>query len=164
MTAASEWVRAVAGAALVCAAASVLAPKGCVKGVLKLLCGIVLLLVVLKPLTKFDSAQLSLAMTDYRARAAEIAGDAQETQNALDRRFIEQKFSAYILDKAKALGLSGITAEVKVKWGEDCWYPYAAKLTGAPPLREKTLLENEIEAELGIPKERQYWNGNEDKK
>ena len=160
MTGASEWVRAVAGAALVCAAASVLAPKGPVKGVLKLLCGIVLLLVVIKPLAKTDPAQLSLDMSAYRARAAEIAGDAQETQNALDRRFIERKFSAYILDKAKALGLTGIAAEVTVKWGEDCWYPYAAQLTGAPPQREKTLLENEIERALGIPKERLYWNGN----
>ena len=164
MTAASEWVRAVAGAALICAAASVLAPKGPAKGVLKLLCGIVLLLIVIKPVAKTDPAQLSLDMSNYRERAAEIAGDAQETQNALDRRFIEQKFSAYILDKAKSLGLSDITAEVTVKWGEDCWYPYAAKLTNKPPQREKSLLENEIEYELGIPKERLYWNGNEDKK
>lgn len=163
MTAVSEWVRAIAGAALICAAASVLTPKGGVKGVVKLLCGIVLLLMVLKPLLKTDPAQLSLDMANYRARAAEIANGAQESGDALDRRFIEQKFSAYILDKAKALGLAGITAEVTVKWGEGCWYPYAAKLGGAPPQREKTLLENEIEYELGIPKERLYWNENEEK-
>ncbi len=161
--AAAAWVRAIAGAALVCAAALVVTPKGSVKGVLKLLCGVVLLLVVIKPVLKLDPARLSLDMADYRERASEIAGNAQENQNELDRRFIEQKFAAYILDKAKALGLRDVTAEVTVKWGEDCWYPYAAKLTGQPPQRERTLLENAIEYDLGIPKERQYWNGNERK-
>ena len=161
MTAASEWVRAIAGASMLCAAALVLTPKGNVKDVLRLLCGIVLLLTVIKPLAGFDPARLSLDMADYREHAAEIAGDAQETQNALDRRFIERQLAAYILDKAKALGLTDVTAEVRVKWGEDCWYPYAVCLTGQPPQREKTLLENTIEYDLGIPKERQCWNGNE---
>ncbi|MGI5978480.1 MAG: hypothetical protein ACOX66_03160 [Oscillospiraceae bacterium] len=164
MTAASEWVRAIAGAALVCAAAMAVTPKGSVKGVLKLLCGVVLLLTVIKPLTKLDAGKLSLDMADYRTRASEIAGNAQETQNALDRRFIEQKFSAYILDKAKDLGLTDVTTEVTVKWGEGCWYPYAVSLTGQAPQREKRLLENAVEYDLGIPKERQYWNGNDETK
>ena len=62
MTAASEWVRAIAGASMLCAAALVLTPKGSVKNVLRLLCGIVLLLTVIKPLAGFDPARLSLDM------------------------------------------------------------------------------------------------------
>lgn len=155
------WVRSIAGAALVCAAASVLTPQGRVKGILKLLCGVVLLLVVIQPLKKTDEAQLSLDMAYYRAKANSIAGDAEKSSDALDRRFIEGKLGAYILDKAKDLGLQGITASVTVKWGEGCWYPYSVKLSGEAPARGRVLLENAIEYELGIPKERQYWDGNE---
>lgn len=163
MTGAAVWVRSIAGAALVCAAASVLTPKGKVKEITKLLCGVILLLVVIQPLTKTDSAQFSLDMAEYRDKAALIAGDAEKTSDALDRRFIERKLNAYILDKAKDLGLSNVTAAVTVRWGEGCWYPYEARLSGNATAREKELLENAIEYELGIPKERQYWDGNENK-
>lgn len=160
---AGEWVRGIAGAALVCAAAMVLTPKGRVKNVLKFICGIVLLCSMLNPIIKRNFQFLSMDMSQYRIKADEIAQDAQQSQNNLSRTIIENKLKAYILDKAKSLDAEIQDVSVSVKWGDEgCWYPYEARLRCNIPQKEMNLISNAIESELGIPKERQYWSGYEE--
>jgi len=159
---AQEWVRAIAGAALICAAASALTPKGKVKGILKLVCGIVLIMAMINPLLDGTLPELSLDLSAYRQKADEIIGEAEEKENGLSRRIIEGEMEAYILDKARSLGATLESVEVAVKWGDEgCWYPHEVTITAELPPREKSLISNSIEAELGIPGERQYWSGNE---
>jgi hypothetical protein len=155
---AREWIRAIAGAALICAAASALTHRGRVKSVMKLVCGIVLVLATVNPLLGQRLPGLSLDMSEYRKRAEEILGEAAEKENGLSRSIIEEGLEAYILDKAKSLDTEIQSAEVLAKWGDaGCWYPYEVYITAKIPPREKDLLSNSIEAELGVPGERQYW-------
>ena len=162
---AGEWVRAIAGAALICAAAIALPPKGRVKGVLKFVCGLVLLSAILSPLLKKDFTLYSMDMSAYRSHAEEITQSTQENQNKLSRTIIEGKLEAYILDKAQSLNVALESAQVTMKWGDEgCWYPYEATLTGNIPQRKKNLLSNAIEAELGIPEENQYWSSYENER
>ena len=159
---AGEWVRAIAGAALICAAATALTPKGKVKNVLKPICGIVLIIAMINPIVKQDLPAMSLDISDYRKRADEIIGSSEEKQNNLSRTIIENELEAYILDKAKSLNAKIQSVSVSVKWGDEgCWYPNEVYLTANIPQREMNLISNAIEAELGIPKERQYWSGYE---
>lgn len=159
---AGSWVRAIAGAALICAAAGALTPKGRVKGVLKMVCGLVLILSILQPLVGSDLGSMSLDISEYRRQAEEITGSAAQKENGLSRAIIEEELNAYILDKAAGLQIPLQAVSVVMKWGEgDCWYPHEVSLTGVLPLREKERLTAEIEAELGIPRERQYWSEHE---
>jgi len=159
---AGSWIRAIAGAALVCAAASALTPRGKVKSVQKLICGIVLIIAVINPLMRKDLPGLSLDMSEYRERSDKIVQNAESKENRLSRTIIENELDAYILDKAKSLGSPLTGAKVAMRWSEDdCWYPYEVTLTGPLAQREKELVSGTVEAELGIPKSRQHWSDHE---
>lgn len=159
---AGEWVRGIAGAALICAAATALTPRGKVKNVLKLLCGIVLIIAMINPILKQDFLNMSMDMSEYRKQADEIIGKSKENENSLSRTIIEDELETYILDKAKSLNVELKSVEVTVKWGDEgCWYPYEVSLKADIPEREKYLISNSIEAELGVPSERQYWSSYE---
>lgn len=159
---AQEWVRAVAGAALICAAAMALTPRGKVKNVLKLICGIVLIMAMISPFLGKELPNMSMDLSEYRKKADEIIGQAQEKENGLSRTIIEDEMETYILDKAKSLNVQLESAEVSVKWGDEgCWYPYEVRVTADIPQRERNQLSSNIEAELGVPNERQYWSSND---
>ena len=99
----------------------------------------------------------SLSLSKYRDRVAELSGELEDTRQRLNRTYIEEQSAAYILDEAQALGAEG-RAEVRARWRDNSWVPWEAslELTGGTDVREK--LKNRIEAELGIPKERQSWH------
>jgi len=159
---AGEWVRAIAGAALICAAATALTPKGKVKNILKFVCGIVIICAIINPLLNKNFSFLSMDMSQYSQEADEILKNAEESKSNLSRTIIEDKLEAYILDKAKSLNAEIQSVSVSVKWGDEgCWYPDEVYLSADIPQREMSLISNAIEAELGIPKERQYWSGYE---
>ena len=159
---AGSWVRAIAGAALICAVAFALTPKGKVKSILKLICGIVLICAIVNPVINKNLPDMSMDMSKYREQADEITNNAKDTKNSLSRTIIEDKLKAYILDKAKSYNAQLDSVSVSVKWGDDeCWYPYEVSLTASIGEKEKQLISNAIEADLGIPKERQYWSDNE---
>ncbi len=159
---AGEWVRGIAGAALICAAATALTPKGKVKNVLKMLCGIVLIIAMLNPILKQDFLNVSMDISQYRNQADEIIGKSKEKENSLSRTIIEDELETYILDKAESLNAPLQSVEVSVKWGDEgCWYPYEVRLEADIPEREKYLISNSIEAELGVPNDRQYWSSYE---
>ncbi|NCB74129.1 MAG: hypothetical protein EOM51_05220 [Clostridia bacterium] len=159
---AGQWIRAIAGAALICAAATSLTPKGKVKNVLKFICGIVLICAMVNPIIKQEFPSISLEMSKYRSDADDIIASAEEKENKLSRTIIENELEAYILDKAQSLNIKLESVEVSVKWGDEgCWYPYELSLTANISQRERMLISNFIEAELGVPNERQYWSAYE---
>ena len=105
---------------------------------------------------------LSMDISKYRAKADEIISDADEKQDYLSRTIIEDELETYILDKAKSLDAELVSVEVAVKWGDEgCFYPYEVYLTGNLTQMKQQLLSNSIEAELGVPDERQYWSSYE---
>ena len=153
------WILGLAGAAIFCAVALELTPGGSVKGVVRLLCGVVMAAALLTPLYRFDFSAYALNMARYRAAGAEAAAAGREISDALDRRVIEDSLAAYILDKARNLGAEIAGARVTVRWsGAGVWYPEAAEISGS----YSGALADAIEAELGIPKEAQTWRNDGD--
>ena len=152
-----SWVLGLAGAALLGAFALTLTPEGRVRRVTKLLVGVVLALALIRPLADFDfeTYAASLAVSrEAETRAAALG----ETNDRLQRTIIEAECAAYISDRAARLGLRPVSASVTAKWGDAlCWYPYEATLRGEPDALARRALASAIEAELGIPASRQYW-------
>ena len=154
-----NWILSLTGTALVCAAALRLTPEGRVKPVVRLLCGVCMAAALLSPLmgTALESYPLELAR--YRARGEAIAGEGTAIRADLDRDIIERETEAYILDKARTLGVPLTGAHVALRWStEGVWLPESAELTGPYDPR----LAGIIEAELGIPRSAQNWREHEE--
>lgn len=152
----TNWIRALVGAAVFCALAAALCPEGRPKRVLRAACGVVMAAALLSPVAALDTEALPKAMARYSEAARRQAESAAESADRLNRTIIESECEAYILDKATQLGLDGLWAEVTARWSDEgFWYPWEARLGGPESVRAE--LERLIEAELGIPAERQSW-------
>ena len=154
-----EWIRSMAGAALICGIALALTPAGRVKSVLKIISGAVMAIALVSPLLGGKLELLPMDISRYRDEADVVAGNAEKEQTNLSRTIIEQKLSSYILDKAQSLGIDDLSLSMVLKWGDEgFWYPYEITLvTNAPPLEVKALATY-IEGELGILESRQYFS------
>ena len=76
----------------------------------------------------------------------------------LDRALIEQRMEAYILDKARTLGVPLAAARVHLRWStQGVWLPESAELTGT----YNEILARTLEAELGIARSAQTWRTDE---
>lgn len=156
MSAITAWIRALAGAAVFCAIALALCPEGRPKRVLRAACGVVMAAALLSPALGLDMQALPEAVARYGEAARSVAGEAGQEADRLNRTIIERECAAYILDKADALGISAADAAVTARWSEEgFWYPWESRVSC--PEGGRAALSEAIEAELGIPPERQSW-------
>ena len=139
------WLTAVAAVSLLLSVVQYITPKGTLRDTASFIGGLLLLLVLLQPVRKAALPDKKQVET-YRTKLEE------ERKKELGT-LIESETEAYILDKAARMGL---TVRIKVGTEENSEgvpVPVSAELTGTPS-RE---LSRWIEAELGIPVERQVW-------
>ena len=154
-----NWVRALVTASVVAALAKQLTPAGPVKKVTVFVSGIMLLSALLTPLLRLDSGALAQAMSDYRTTVAELTQDMESQENHLLRVYIEQQSAAYILDEARRLGLTQLEVSVRTKWGDESWVPYEVNIVGEAPQDLRSRLAGYLFSDMGIPPERQHWDG-----
>ena len=152
-----EWLTAVVASSLLLSVVQTLVPEGRLRRTASFTGGLVLTVILLRPLLGADLRGLEVRMEDYReaieARQAELeaAGDQQL------RAIIETRTAAYISDKAAALGLT-LQVQVEARPGEEgIPIPWEAELTGG----RSEALAAWMEGELGIPRERQVWHDEE---
>lgn len=154
-----SWVIGLAGAAMVTAVAMTVTPEGRVKKIVALICGLVTIIALIKPVIGFDYTSFSKYLAQYKKNAESFSSDINSTNENLTRLIIEDKTRAYILDKGKSLGITELKATVKVKWSEDgYWYPCGANLVTNADKATRDKLSQSIEAELGIPPEELNWS------
>ena len=151
-----QWISGIAAASVLAAMAMALTPKGSVRQVTRLVCGLMCALAVAAPVTKLDLGRISAGIAKYEQRAREITSQAEEEGKMLDRTYIEERCQAYILSKAAQLGAPVTEARVTARWEEDdmVWYPWTVTLD----CPRHAALAGLIEGELGIPAERQEWS------
>lgn len=151
------WLLSVVTASLAVSLAESVVPAGTLRRVLSVIGGLILLLVMLQPLLRVDLKEIKLDTSGYREAIQERQAELEDADQEQMTKLIEEKTESYILDKAKRLGIS-CTVKVRTKTGEDGTpYPVSAVLSCAP----SEALSAYLEQELGIPKERQIWNGTE---
>jgi len=156
-----SWIRGIFCAALLCAAALALCPKGRVKTVLSAVCGAIMLCAVIMPISDFDYTLYSQSLAEYRKSAAEFSEEGEEYAQGLNRTYIQEKCAAYIVDKAASLG-ADISASVLAEWSEaGYFYPVSAVLEGELNDIQRARLSAYIESELGISADMQEWTGAE---
>lgn len=157
-----DWVRGVFAASLLSGMAMVLCPRGRVKNVVRLVCGLVCALAIASPLLTLDMRSISVGLAKYREQARVLQEGEEEEEKMLERTYIEEQCGAYILDKAQECGAVLDGAAVLARWDDEAllWYPWSAALDG----EFSAALSRRIEADLGVPASRQQWrdhDGNE---
>lgn len=153
-----QYILSVSAAAILCGLVTVMIPQGSMKGICKLVCGVFLTLLVVEPVTRFDPGKILSSFTGQITSEGETAAAFGE-ELALDSMvaYIKRESEAYILDKAKELG---ITVEVQVLVGhEELPVPAAAVIRGSVSRHMRQELEQLIEENLGIAKENLQWIG-----
>ena len=146
----SDWIRALAGAGVICTLALLLCPEGRPKRVARLAVGCVMAIALLSPVVKPDAGSFAKAF----ARYSEAAREAADIAGSYERTVIERECEAYIMDRANALGVACVSANAVFRWSEEgFWYPWECSLG----CEYSPALANLIESELGIPAERQHW-------
>lgn len=153
-----SWICSLTAASTVAALAKQLTPDGGVRKVTELLCGVMLSVTLLGPVMSADLPSLAFSMSEYRRTTAELTQDAQAAGNQLLRQCMEEQCAAYVLSKAHTLGIEDLRVAVKTQWRDEYWVPYEAQLKGKLSTEDRYRLAAYMEAELGIPGERQYWN------
>ena len=158
MTAFRAWILSLTGASVVAAVAERLSPPGSVRKVTRFLCSVMLCGILLRPILSLEREELALALREYHSVASELTGDWEAKENELLRPYIQEKCRAYILDEAQRLGLTNFECFVRLKWRDESWVPYEITLTGNASDQVKKKLGERLDAELGVPAERQFWN------
>ena len=157
MGAVRSWLLAVIAVSLLCAVAGALMPPGPVKRVGRLVCGLVLVGAILSPLKSLDLEGSRRWLEDYLASVRSREAELEKTVNSQTKVIIEQKFSAYIVDKAAELGLS-CRARVECALSEDGLYlPVRTEVTGSMTADVQSKLIRIIESELGVPAQSQIY-------
>lgn len=157
MTAVREWLVSVICAAVAVAVAESMVPEGSMKKLVSMTGGLVLLILLVRPLGDVELDRLELEYQDYAA-AIERRTEELKTENMQELiEIIELETAAYISDKARELGLD-CRAKVRCRTDEDgVPYPYSVTVDGAASEE----LRSWMERELNIPAERQVFHGTE---
>ena len=154
-----ETIRELCILSIFCGAALRLAPEGPVRRVTAVLCTAVLLLCVLGGVKALDLDSYALTQNTLREQEQRFLSRAEDSRQRLDRLVIEQELQTYIQSKAEQSGLRILQLETELTWRtEGLWVPYALSLRYSGPSQQAERLAEELEAELGIPRERQRWS------
>ncbi len=149
-----EWLLAIVGASLLLSIGEALAPAGPVKKVLKLTGGLVLALVLLRPLGGLAGWEQWLSGAESQAafapEGAETFGDAWTAA------LVREETEAYLASAAKELGL---TCEFSVECREENGLPVPCivTVTGTVDPEGRAALSARIQADLGIGPEGQIY-------
>ncbi|MCI2058828.1 MAG: stage III sporulation protein AF [Oscillibacter sp.] len=155
-----SWITAVVAASILISAAETLVPKGTLHRIFSMTGGLLLCIVLLRPLAGLRIGDFKLNEEDYAAQIRERQAELEnENSRALEER-IARSTETYIEDKASALGIS-CTAAVKTAAGADgIPRPTGVELNCG----WSEQLSAYLSEELGIPRERQVFHGTKEKK
>lgn len=157
-----SWLLTIISASILCALADSLMPAGAVKRVGRLVCGLVLLCTVLSPVASLDLEGGQDWMGDYFSEVGEQKSELKEQVNEGMKIIIEQRFAAYIVDKAAEMGLT-CTAQVSCREGEDGLYlPDKTQVYADLSDVDQSRMTRIIQEDLGVPLERQTYHSEEE--
>ena len=157
MGALREWLTSLVAVSMLLSVARTLVPEGSIRKIASFTGGLILLVVLLRPLLGADLSRLDLHLEDYERAIGQRQEELASAGEAELAGIIEERTAAYISDKADTLGLA-VKVQVETKpAGDGVPVPWRAELWGP----RSPALATYMEEELGIPGERQVWHEGE---
>lgn len=156
------WLLSVTAAAVLCALADSLMPKGPVKQVGGLVCALTLLWVVLRPVARLEVDGASDWMEGQLSQIHTQAGQLEKETDIRIKTIIEQECGAYIVDKAAQLGIR-CQAEVECAPGEGgLFFPERVTIHGPLTAEQRRALSQVLQEELDVPETGQIYTQEEE--
>ncbi len=149
-----QYVLSVIAAAILCGIVDAITPNKKAAPMRKLLTGIFMTFVAIRPLADIQLTALPSFADTYTSQAVAAVAEGEIITQQANAAIIKPRVEAYILDKAEALG---VRLRVNVTLDEK-GVPVSVQLSGAVSPGAKTSLETMLETELGIAKEDQQWS------
>ena len=157
MGALREWLTSLVAVSMLLSVAQTLVPEGSIRKITSFTGGLILLVVLLRPLLGADLSRLDLHLEDYERAIGQRQEELASAGEAELAGIIEERTAAYISDKADTLGLA-VKVQVETKLaGDGVPVPWRAEIWGP----RSPALATYMEEELGIPGERQVWHEGE---
>ena len=122
---------------------------------IKLLCGLFLLLCFLSPLCKINFDTITEWSVSYTEDARISVEEGKNLASEMMLQCITEELETYILDTAEEMGLA-LAVEISL---DQQGIPIAVSLHGSAEANQKETIAHILEADLGIPKENQTWTG-----
>jgi stage III sporulation protein AF len=145
----NAWILALVAVAILVAVADALTPEGMPRWVERLVGGLLILLVMLRPVIGGLENGLSQALAQMDGQEADWPQALEETDEALLERLITQSTQAYIENQAQELGIT-CTAQVECRWQDEVPVPSGVTITGTMTEEEQAALSALIQTELEI--------------
>lgn len=153
----AEYIISVSAAAILCGILNSLMLKGAAKEILKLISGLFLAFCVISPVSNIRLPELTDVGETIKedAESAVRAGEDKTSRELTDS--ISAQLAAYILDKAKTMGLE-LEAEVTLA-DDGTFLPIGILLSGDASRESREQLTEDIAQDLGLPEEDIQWIG-----
>ena len=155
------WLLYVLSVSFVCALADALMPKGPVKGVGKLVCGLILAVTVVSPVVSLDVESGVQWLEGWEVGLEQREEELKKQVGEEMKTIIEQEYEAYIVDKAAQLG-AACTAQVECRQEDEGVYlPQRIWIRGALSQPQREALSESLMEELGIASEALHYEDGE---
>ena len=124
---------------------------------LELVCGLLIVLSLLRPLGGVNAEQLSTAIGKILSQTEDAERESRAYNARITSDIIKEKTETYIWDKAAEEAFVPTRVSVDMRFGET--YPYAACVTIKGPYTDlqKKRIGDWIASALAIPEESQQW-------
>ena len=150
------WLLGLVAAALILTVLRALVPKGSIRPVARVTAGLVLLLVLLRPLAGLGGGSLRVRYDELEREITARIEDYQTLHENELESIIADSTAAYISEKAASLGID-CRVQVEVRTEDGLPLPYGASLD----VERDQVLSDYMAQELGIPASRQSWQPEE---
>ena len=154
------WLTQVVCAALLAAAADGLMAKGPIKKVGNLVCAMVFLCAVLRPVVHWSISIPEAELAGVREQSQQRQEQLKLESGTMLKTLIEQQLGAYISDKAANLG-AACQVEVVCEQQDGMWCPQSVRITGQLDEVQRSKLTSVIRNELGVSPECLFCTGGE---
>ena len=145
-----EWLMGITGAAILAAVADALMPRGGVKYVGKLLCGLVLLSAVLSPLLAYYDGKAAYSVVGYEETIEQLTAELERGRYEQVKPLIEEQLSAYSMDKMERERLA-CQVLVECALGENGVYlPTTVTVIGGLGEEERNAVISLLSSDLGV--------------
>lgn len=149
------YLLSVVAVCMITVIAGVLIHKSALQKIVRLIGGVLILLVAVRPLLSLDMSRISAYLAEVNATYQFDTGKIKRTQNELMCEQVRQTAETYIENKAKESG-GTVQAEVTLSDG-DYPVPIGVTLIGTLTPEQVQTLSALIENTLNIPPDRQEW-------
>lgn len=123
----------------------------------RLICGVVLTLTIVRPVTRWNRVDLTEIIPTLSSDAQELVASGEEFSHQMLSDIIKLETEAYILSKAAELN-ADISVNIVVE-RSSIPVPTSIEIVGDITPYSRLCLEKILEDDLGILKENQLWNG-----